>query len=72
MRNVGLILLKELHSHLGAPMTWDQWLMLQTDNTVAKNAKGFRDLDIAPTAVESIVPTYLWRFRKNGQFAVPA
>jgi hypothetical protein len=20
--------------------------------------------------VESIVPTYLWRFRKNGQFAV--
>ncbi len=53
-------------------LTSDQVLMLQTDNTVAKGAKGFRDLDIAPTAVESIVPTYLWRFRKNGQFAVPA
>lgn len=53
-------------------LTSDQVLMLQTDNIVSKGAKGFRDLDIAPTAVESIVPTYLWRFRKNGQFAVQA
>jgi len=54
------------------PLTSDQVLMLQKDNVVAKGAKGLKDLGIAATAVESIVPTYLWRFRKNGQFAVAA
>ena len=53
-------------------LTSDQVLMLQKDNVVTKGAKGLKDLGIAATAVESIVPTYLWRFRKNGQFAVPA
>lgn len=54
------------------PLTSDQVLMLKKDNVVAKGAKGLKDLGIAATAVESIVPTYLWRFRKNGQFAVAA
>jgi NADH dehydrogenase len=53
-------------------LTTDQVLLLANDNVVAKNAKGLKDLGIAATAVESIVPTYLWRFRKNGQFAVTA
>jgi hypothetical protein len=26
------------------------------------------DLGIAPSALEAIVPGYLWRFRKTGQF----
>ncbi len=51
-------------------LTTDQVLMLQKDNVVAKNALTLKDLGIAATAVESIVPTYLWRFRPNGQFAV--
>ena len=55
---------------LPAPiLTTDQVLLLQVDNVVAPGAKGLKDLGIAPTAVESIVPSYLWRFRKNGQFA---
>ena len=53
-------------------LTTDQVLLLAVDNVVSQGAKGFKDLGIAPTAVESIVPTYLWRFRKNGQFAVAA
>ncbi len=53
-------------------LTSDQVLMLKTDNVVSAGAKGLKDLGIAPIAVESIVPTYLWRFRKNGQFAVAA
>jgi len=53
-------------------LTGDQALLLEKDNVVAKGALGLKDLGIAATAVESIVPTYLWRFRKNGQFAVPA
>lgn len=53
-------------------LTTDQVLMLQTDSVVSKGAKGLKDLGIAATATESILPTYLWRFRKNGQFAVAA
>lgn len=53
-------------------LTSDQVTLLQSDNVVAGNAKGLKDLGIAPTAVESIVPSYLWRFRKNGQFATAA
>lgn len=50
-------------------LTTDQVEMLKTDNVASPQAKGLRDLGIAPTAVESIAPSYLWRFRKNGQFA---
>ena len=65
--------LKGLVPVLPAPiLTTDRVLLLANDNVVAKNAKGLKDLGIAATAVESIVPTYLWRFRKNGQFAVTA
>ncbi len=53
------------------PLTTDQVLMLKRDYVV-QGARGLKDLGIAPTAVESILPTYLWRFRTNGQFAVPA
>jgi NADH dehydrogenase len=46
--------------------------MLKTDNVVspAAQAEGrtLSALGIEPTAMESIVPTYLWRFRKTGQF----
>jgi NADH dehydrogenase len=35
---------------------------------VAEGAFTLADLDIAPTAVETIVPTYLWRFHPKGQF----
>ena len=53
-------------------LTTDQVILLASDNVVTPGAKGLKDLGIAATAVESIVPTYLWRFRKNGQFAVAA
>jgi NADH dehydrogenase len=53
-------------------LTTDQVLMLKRDNVVSAGAKGLKDLGIGATAIESTLPTYLWRFRKNGQFAVPA
>lgn len=65
--------LKGIVSVLPTPvLTTDQVILLQSDNVVAAGAKGLSDLGIAATAVESIVPTYLWRFRKNGQFAATA
>jgi len=51
------------------PLTTDQVLMLKRDYVA--QGKGLKDLGIAPTALESIAPSYLWRFRTNGQFAVP-
>jgi NADH dehydrogenase len=53
-------------------LTPDQVELLKTDNVVspAAQAEGrtLSALGIEPTAMESIVPTYLWRFRKTGQF----
>lgn len=53
-------------------MTRDQLKMLETDNVVsaAATASGhtLQGLGIEPSAMESIVPTYLYRFRKTGQF----
>jgi len=50
------------------PLTRDQVTLLRRDNVVASGALGLSDLGIAPTSVESIVPTYLARYRKGGRF----
>ena len=52
----------------GAPITLDQVRQLENDNVVAENARTLADLDVEPDAVEAIVPSYLGRFRKLGQF----
>jgi len=51
------------------PITADQVTLLKTDNVVAPGAPGFAELGIAPTALEPIIPTYLYRYRKGGQYA---
>lgn len=50
------------------PITPDQVEMLKGDSIVSDGAKGFADLGISPEAPEAIVPGYLWRFRRTGQF----
>jgi NADH dehydrogenase len=56
------------------PLTPDQVELLKSDNIVSEAAKREgRTLDglgITPVAMEAIAPTYLWRFRKTGQFTV--
>ena len=53
-------------------LTPDQVELLKTDNVVSPEAeregRTLAGLGIAPTAMEVIVPSYLWRFRKTGQF----
>jgi uncharacterized protein YbjT (DUF2867 family) len=53
-------------------LTRDQVLMLKTDNVVSDAAKAagltLEGLGITPDSVEAIVPSYLYRFRKAGQF----
>jgi len=49
-------------------LTRDQLKNLRRDNVVAKGAKGFAALGITPTAMEAVLPEYLWRFRPSGQY----
>jgi uncharacterized protein YbjT (DUF2867 family) len=49
-------------------LTLDQVKLLEQDNVVSDGALTLRDLGIAPTAAEAILPSYLWRFRREGQF----
>ncbi|MCI4645908.1 MAG: complex I NDUFA9 subunit family protein [Hyphomonadaceae bacterium] len=51
------------------PITGDQVDMLRSDNLVSENALTLADLGVTDLeSVESIVPTYLWRFRPYGEF----
>jgi NADH dehydrogenase len=53
-------------------LTPDQVELLRTDNVVSSPAQAegrtLEGLGITPTAMEVVVPSYLWRFRKTGQF----
>jgi NADH dehydrogenase len=55
-------------------LTPDQVELLRHDNVVsaAAEAEGrtFRAFGIQPDTMEAVVPSYLWRFRKTGQFYV--
>jgi NADH dehydrogenase len=52
----------------GAPMTRDQWLMLQSDNVVT-SADGLKALGIAATPLEAVAEGWLVRYRRHGRFA---
>lgn len=53
-------------------LTPDQVELLRTDNVVSEDAirenRTLQGLGITPAAYEAIVPNYLWRFRRTGQF----
>jgi len=53
-------------------LTADQVELLQLDNTVSdvarKDKRTLAAFGVAPTAMDAILESYLWRFMKNGQF----
>jgi uncharacterized protein YbjT (DUF2867 family) len=52
-------------------LTADQVEMLKSDAIPAPGAPGLKALGVdVPTAPEAILPTYMYRFRRGGQFAV--
>ena len=53
----------------GAPITPDQVESLKYDNVVSEGAAGFAELGIEPKDIETVIPTYLDRFRVRGRFA---
>ena len=54
-------------------LTPDQVELLRSDNVVSDAAKAagltLEGLGITPDSLEAVAPSYLWRFRKTGQFA---
>lgn len=54
---------------IAPPITSDQVALLKADNVVSSGALGLADLGVDATAVEGILPGYLYRFRKGGQYA---
>jgi len=49
-------------------LTRDQVTNLKPDNVVSDDAKSFEDLEITLETVESVLPTYMGKYRKYGQF----
>lgn len=51
------------------PVTSDQVALLETDNVASGAYPGLAELGITPTTLEAVLPTYLYRYRKGGQYA---
>ncbi|MGZ5993948.1 MAG: complex I NDUFA9 subunit family protein [Caulobacteraceae bacterium] len=55
---------------IAPPLTSDQVRLLKAGDNVSNPAlPGLAELGVRPTALDAIVPTYLYRYRKGGQFA---
>lgn len=52
----------------GAPITKDQWAMLQQDAIAAAGSEGLEELGVTPTPIEAVAPTWLIRYRRHGRF----
>jgi NADH dehydrogenase len=53
----------------GAPLTRDQWLMLQQDNVAAQGVPGIAAFGIEPTPLAAVGYEWLGRFHRGGKFA---
>lgn len=70
MMGTGFDVLKAITFGLiSGPLTADQVKNLARDNVVSGSTKTFEDLGIHPTAMDAVLPDYLWRFRPSGQYA---
>ncbi|HEY3949869.1 complex I NDUFA9 subunit family protein [Phenylobacterium sp.] len=54
---------------LPTPITADQVILLKMDNVMSGAHPGLSDLGVAPTTLEAVLPSYLYRYRKGGQYA---
>ena len=53
----------------GAPLTRDQWLMLQKNNVASGELPGLKAFGATPTPLGAVAPEWLGRYRKGGRFA---
>lgn len=50
-------------------ITSDQVELMRRDSVVGPGALSLSDLGVKPTALQSLIPSYLYRYRKGGQYA---
>jgi uncharacterized protein YbjT (DUF2867 family) len=53
----------------GAPLTWQQWLMLSKDNVVSPGASGLEAFGIPGTPLIAVAEGWLTAYRRRGRFA---
>jgi len=53
----------------GAPLTWQQWLMLQKDSVVSPGAPGLEAFGIPKTPLIAVADGWLTAYRRHGRFA---
>jgi uncharacterized protein YbjT (DUF2867 family) len=51
----------------GAPISWDQWLMMERDNVA--RGPGFEAFGIRPTPLAAVAEEWLTLYRRHGRFA---
>lgn len=51
------------------PITSDQVELLKVDNVVSGQQPGLADLGVGATSLEAVLPSYLYTYRKGGQYA---
>lgn len=56
----------------GAPITSDQWKMLQSDNLASTGAKGLSAFGVDPTPLAAVATAWLVQYRKHGRFGSKA
>jgi hypothetical protein len=54
----------------GAPVSWDQWLMMSRDNVAS--GPGFEAFGIRPTPLAAVAEEWLTLYRRHGRFAKPS
>jgi NADH dehydrogenase len=52
-----------------APLTWNQWLMLQRDNVPAAGVAGLEAFGVAKTPLAAVAEGWLTAYRRHGRFA---
>jgi len=53
----------------GAPLTWNQWLMMTRDNVADGDAPGFEAFAIRPAPLAAVADGWLTLYRRHGRFA---
>ena len=53
----------------GAPISQDQWRMLQRDNVVGDQEDGLKAMGLPSTPLAAVAPDWLVRYRRQGRFA---
>ena len=66
---VGRLLARSTGWLPGAPITWDQWLMLRRDNVVSPGAQGMEAFGLPGTPLAAVAEGWLTAYRRHGRFA---